>query len=97
LSRRKPSLLIEEDGRGAGASDALGVQGVPAFRPHRLGRLGRAAGRAASAYRVDERVPVRVENILASDLETQFARFASLARTLDGNFSRMQEFIRRLP
>jgi polysaccharide pyruvyl transferase WcaK-like protein len=97
LSRRKPSLLIEEDGRGAGASDALGVQGVPAFRPHRLGRLGRAAGRAASAYRVDKRVPARVEKMLASDVEMQFARFASLAETLDGHFARMQEFIRRLP
>lgn len=97
LSRRKPSLLIEEDGRGAGASDALGVQGVPAFRPDRIGRLRCAAGRDASAYRVDERAPARVEQMIASDIETGFARFADLAQTIDGHFSQMEAFIRRLP
>jgi hypothetical protein len=97
LSGRKPSLLIEEDGRGAGASHALGVQGVPAFRPDRLGRLRLSAGRFASAYRVDERAPARVERMLASDVEARFARFAGLARTIDGHFSRMEAFIRGLP
>lgn len=97
LSRRRPSLLIEEDGRGAGASHALGVQGVPAFRPDHLGRLRRAAGRAALAYRVDERVAARVERMLAADVEAGFARFAELAQTLDSHFARMETFIRGLP
>jgi hypothetical protein len=97
LSARKPSLLIEEDGRGAGASHALGVRGVPAFRPDRLGRLRLAAGRFASPYRVDERAPAKVERMLASDVEARFARFAGLARTIDRHFSRMEAFIRGLP
>jgi hypothetical protein len=97
LSRRRPSLLIEEDGRGAGASHALGVQGVPAFRPDRRGRLWLAAGRSGSAYRVDERAPARVERMLASDVEAQFARYADLAQTIDGHFSSMKAFIRGLP
>ncbi|HZO09715.1 MAG TPA: polysaccharide pyruvyl transferase family protein, partial [Myxococcota bacterium] len=47
LSKRKPSLLVEEDGRGAGASQALGIRGVPAFRRDRLVRqlLRRLPGR----------------------------------------------------
>jgi len=31
LSQRKPSFLLEEDGRGRGASEALGLRGVPAW------------------------------------------------------------------
>jgi len=31
LSHRKPSFLLEEDGRSRGASEALGLRGVPAW------------------------------------------------------------------
>ncbi len=97
LSQRKPSLLIEEDGRGAGTSDALGVQGVPAFRPDHLGRLRLAAGGYASPYRVDDRVSDIVARRLGQDIDSGFARFAKLANTIDSHFARMEEFIRALP
>ncbi len=105
-SKRKPSLLVEEDGRGAGASQALGVRGVPAFRRARLGRQllrrlpGRLAGRESAAlgpYRVDAGAPAALDRLLREDLDTGFARFARLGSTIDRHFARMQDFLRGLP
>jgi hypothetical protein len=106
LSRRKPSLLVEEDGRGAGASRALGVRGVAAFRRERAGRqlLGRLrdrlAGRdgpAPSPYRVDAGAPAALGRLLREDLDSGFARLARIGATIDRHFDRMQDFVRGLP
>jgi hypothetical protein len=105
-SRRRPSLLIEEDGRGAGASQALGLRGVPAFRrdrfPRRIagwatGRRARREADAAGPYRVDAGAPAALARMLREDLDTGFARFARLGETIDRGFARMQDFLRGLP
>jgi hypothetical protein len=105
-SKRKPSLLVEEDGRGAGASQALGIRGVPAFRRDGPGLrlLGRLSGRrtqresdARGPYRVDPGAPAALERLLRADLDSGFARFARLGATLDRHFVRMQDFVRGLP
>jgi hypothetical protein len=104
-SRRKPSLLLEEDGRGAGASRALGLRGVPAFRragPGRLlgrlrDRLARRESDARGPYRVDAAAPAALAHMLRNDLDTSFARFARLGAAIDLGFARMQAFLRDLP
>ena len=102
LSQRRPSLLIEEDGRGAGASQALGVRGVPAFRREgaarrTLRRLARREGGGAGAYRVDAGAPAAVARLLREDLDGGFARYAGLGAAIDRHFARMREFLLGLP
>lgn len=106
LGKRKPSLLLEEDGRGAGASQALGVRGVPAFRRDRAGRrllgrlrnrLVRRAGADPGPYRVDAAAPAALGRLLREDLESGFARFARIGSTIDRHFARMQDLLRGLP
>lgn len=106
LSRRKPSLLVEEDGRGAGASQALGVRGVAAFRregagPRLLGRLrGWRAGSDGpdrSPYRVDAGAPAALGRLLREDLDTGFARLTGIGGAIDRHFARMRVFLRGLP
>jgi hypothetical protein len=106
LSRRKPSLLIEEDGRGAGVSETLGVTGVAAFGRGAWGQrlrrwlpepvLNRVPG-IPQPYCIDEAAPAHLDRLLREDLEAGFQRFAGVGRTLDRYFSRMRDFVRELP
>jgi hypothetical protein len=106
LSKRKPSLLLEEDGRGAGASQALGLRGVPAYRREAPGRrlwrrlrdgLAAQAASDAGPYRVDAGAPDSLGRQLREDLDTAFARFKQIGATIDRHLECMQELLRGLP
>ena len=106
LSKRKPSLLLEEDGRGAGMSRALGLAGVAAFTPSPLGqrlqrglapRLSARASRFAPPYRLNRDAPAQVEAILQRDAADRFERFGDTAEILDAHFECMKKFVRGLP
>lgn len=89
LSRRRPSFLVHEDGRGRGMSAALSVQGIDAFERaglfrHRGIRPGRDTVEMLTAY-VDEEVA------------NGFARFAGLPAVLDAHYAIMQRFVMGLP
>jgi hypothetical protein len=95
-SRRQRSLLIEEDGRGAGASLGLGLAGIPAYlEPPGLDRY--LPTRLRRGARPDPQAPERVESRLRDDVETRFARYADLGTTLDRTFETMRAFLRALP
>ncbi|MEO8636808.1 MAG: polysaccharide pyruvyl transferase family protein [Gemmatimonadales bacterium] len=89
LSRRRPSFLLHEDGRGRGMSAALSVPGIDAFQ--RAGRFwnrgirpGRDTVEMLAAY-VDEEVT------------NGFARFAGMPDVLDAHYAIMRRFIAGLP
>ncbi len=89
LSSRKPSILLHEDGRGRGVSEALNVLGVDAFRAGRMGILRKIR---PSKYAVEQ-----VKTYLLSELENGFSRFAGFGKIIDEQYEIMKQFIRSLP
>lgn len=91
LSGRRPSILLEEDCRGRGASQALGVPGVQGWRlPFRLG-----------PYRMTRHRTASVRDALALlDRETGrgFTGFQGVPHVIDGTYrTAMKPFIEALP
>lgn len=104
LSKRIPSLLLHEDGRGVAASVTLNLSGIDAFERTFVGRLRtpisrlqRAAekrGRGVrSAPHVAQAVSIRLEELKS----TQFAACAGVGAVIDAHFASMQRFISSLP
>lgn len=106
VSERRPSLLLHEDGRGIGASGALELRGLDAFRRTRLGvttgQLLRHSVRRLQRYlppmyEADPDLPERLRSALRVDVATGFARYAGVARRIDAHLPVMERFIRALP
>ena len=91
LSRRQPSFLLEEDCRGRGASEALGVRGVRSWRVRlRLGSRRRLAHRA-------EAVPEAIA-LVAAELANGFEHVQQASRIIDRTFeSEMRPFVESMP
>lgn len=106
LSERRPSLLLHEDGRGIGASGALELRGLDAFRRTRLSkasgllpirRIEVLEKHLPLRYEPDPSLPVRLRAVLRLDLETQFARYAGVGSRIDAHFPIMERFIASIP
>ena len=91
LSQRRPSLLLHEDGRGRGASEALELRGIDAFARTKAGELRRvlpvegplaalrhAAQRLGSDYEARGDLLNVLRHRLQLDLDTGFARYAGV-------------------
>jgi hypothetical protein len=91
LSRRQVSFLLEEDCRGRGASEALGVRGVRSWRVR--SRLGLRRGLAHRPEAVPE-----VLAFIEEELENGFVRVQQASRVIDLTFrAEMRPFIERMP
>jgi Polysaccharide pyruvyl transferase len=109
VSERRPSVLLHEDGRGIGASGALELRGLDAFRRTRVGvatGLLPAHGPRLQKYlhkylppthEPDPQLPEKLKAMLRVDLDTGFARYAGVARRIDAHLPVMERFIRALP
>jgi hypothetical protein len=113
ISKRLPSLLIHEDGRGVGTSESLGLRGIDAFvrsgagtlasqlnTPTRLGQpaLGKLVkGLKLKEYAAAKSVANAVRSQVEQDLASQFARYAGLGPRIDAQFSVMKRFMAALP
>jgi hypothetical protein len=71
ISKRRPSVLIEEDGRGRGATEALGTPGIRAWELTWSSRVARTLSSG------------RVERLLLRRFPAKAARGAAIAETLD--------------
>jgi len=108
LSRRKPSFLLEEDGRGRGASEALGLHGIPAWsRSHfnltttkltaNFIRFLRGKGVAIEVHERKEAIEEAIE-YLREEMTNGFARFRGLHETLLAYYhNSMGKFLDSLP
>ena len=103
LSRRLPSVLLEEDGRGRGAAEALGAPSVRAWELTWSSRLARAASSARMARVLARRYPVKTARpaAVAETLDTVraeiaggFARCAAVPARIDATWPVMEEFVR---
>jgi hypothetical protein len=91
LSRRQASFLLEEDCRGRGASEALGVRGVRSWCMRtRFGRRRRLRHRS-------EAVP-EILAFIEAELGSEFVRVQHAPRVIDQTFrAEMKPFIERMP
>ena len=106
LSHRRPSFLIHEDGRGRGASEALGMPGVQGWSRTKLGR--------AATHFKSKRFPAlleklkldliprheatkELENLLEQSVTNKFANFQEVANTMRSYYPAMTKFLESIP
>jgi Polysaccharide pyruvyl transferase len=104
LSKRVPSLLLHEDGRGIGASHTLNVRGFDAFErtltgtiPSRNRYLRSVLDRKLRGLRADAACGERVRDYLRHLVDTRFASYAGVGNVIDAHFPIMQRFAESLP
>lgn len=105
LAHRKPSLLLNEDGRGKAMSETLGLQGVDAFQPTLLKKPGTAMNLLFKRINVNKRLypDVRLQaldeldHLMTMHKDNDFKLMAGVYQNIDENYAVMKEFIHRLP
>jgi hypothetical protein len=105
LSKRRPSVLLEEDGRGRGATETLGAPGIRAWSLTWSSRLARGLSSGAVARRLARRFPVKaarheaIAEALAtvrSEIASGFAGCAAVPARIDAMWPVMEAFVRRI-
>ena len=106
LSRRKPSFLIHEDGRGRGASEALKLPGVQGWSRTIPGEIAARVGQwKLSAYlerklmdrQASKSAPAELEELLVNSIQNGFRGFDGLAERMRLHYGSMVEFIGAIP
>ncbi len=105
VSKRRPSILLEEDGRGRGATEALGSPGVRAWDLTWSSRLTRALSSPKAGRLLSQRYPVKQARhgavgetlaILREELKTGFPRSAAVPARIDATWPLMEAFLRTI-
>jgi hypothetical protein len=104
LSKRTPSLLLHEDGRGVAASATLNLRGFDAFKRSTAGRLPmptprlqRLVERRFRGVSQDAGLPDRVGEYVGYLKSTSFAACAGTGAVIDAHFEVMKQFLQSLP
>jgi hypothetical protein len=106
LSQRKPSFLVHEDGRGRGASEALGVPGVQGWSRTALGRVAAIIKRRRLSGFLEKHgiqmnpnrsAATQLERYITEELSNGFARFQTISQTMRQHHRKMIEFIDAIP
>lgn len=104
LSKRVPSVLMHEDGRGVGASQTLNVRGFDAFQRTVTGSMP-ALNERVSRF-LDRKLRGVVPSSVCGDevgeylvhlRETGFAAYAGVGNVIDAHFEQMKRFLHSLP
>ncbi|WP_010200251.1 polysaccharide pyruvyl transferase family protein [Bacillus sp. m3-13] len=103
LSKRLPSILLHEDGRGNGVSEALRSPGINAYRASNIysGLFGgfRESRRLLSIYK---KLAFRINSDITQDLEQLITRietsnydcFKEVSEYIDSNYKVMEKYIK---
>jgi len=106
LSKRKPSFLLHEDGRGTALSYSLNLSGVDAFKRTFYGHataswkssiLTRIFNRLFKSVTSDNDAITKLENCLRDETQNGFLRFSGVHNIIDSHFEIMKHFIKQLP
>jgi hypothetical protein len=106
LSKRKPSFLLHEDGRGRGVSESLNLRGIDAFERTSIGymtdmlNIPQIQGLSIKLLRGVKPSNYAVEilnDYILEELENGFARFSGVDRVIDVHYEAMTNFINNLP
>ncbi len=88
LSRRNASLLIEEDGRGAGVNDALGLRSIPAYEFIPGSREDSALRKTANRHLIQQ-----TDDMLNRLWNTNFTMYEQAFDMMNRTFDTMIEHI----
>lgn len=102
LSERKPSYLINEDGRGSGVENALNVSGFngfferPFFYALSVLRIPKASNsiRHRKSHAPDSTIVHKLIKQIQFDMETGFSRYAGVGKVIDEHYKYMEKFIK---
>ncbi len=102
LSLRKPSILVEEDSRGRGVNEALGLKGVKAWErvsilesKEPLKNIIRLTLQKPLVNVREKRdVSDEVGEIIQNELDTDFMSFLGLDKKLDNQFAKTVSFLK---
>lgn len=108
LSKRKPSILINEDGRGRGAQEALGLQSINGFernpldrvaeyRLRRIPKLVGALNRVVPKTVANRHTVGNVTAYLREEMDNGFERVGGVFDVIDKHYTVMQKFLKSLP
>ena len=106
LSKRKPSILIHEDGRGRGVSEALNIFGVDGFERTSLGsfsegvtipKVGGGLRKVFPPLKESDLTIEVLERYLDEEIENGFLRFSGVDKIIDKNYKIMETFLKKLP
>ena len=106
LSKRKPSILLHEDGRGRGVSEALNLHGIDAYKRTAIGQIAAGSGvkwfervtnKVFGKIKANREAPSILNHLLQNDLANQFVRYVGVSKVIDQNFEVMKSFLQTLP
>ena len=106
LAKRKPSFLIHEDGRGRGASEALGLPGIQGWERTLAGKVAAKVrdphfstllGTRALDMRARKATVNELEEYIKDELASGFDSFRHLPQTIRHHHQNMVEFLNTIP
>lgn len=105
LSKRMPSILLHEDGRGNGVSEALESPGVDAYKLSKLysnifSKFNKNRGVLSLyrklAFKVNEDVTSDLEKIINNIERTDYQVFDKITEHIDKHYGVMEGFIKKI-
>lgn len=96
----KPSVLINEDGRGKALKDVIGGFTLDAYQDRNLNLLYRILNKMrflVDTYKAAERVPEDLEQNIRYEMKNDFPRLNHSRKSIDRHFKIMKSFIEQLP
>lgn len=105
LSERRPSFLINEDGRGTGFCSLLGVEGVNAYKSNSVGNastkvqnkwLKKGINKSIGNFKAKQDISNEVLYLVKEEIENGFNRFNGIDKVIDGYYTNMKKFIKSI-
>ncbi len=110
LSKRKASILLNEDARGIGMCQALSCDSINAFNVSALAErqlmakntlvrktIGLLAKICGGKIKTNKNIIQMLDDSLNGDLENDFIRLSGTSTVIDNNYELMKEFLLKMP
>jgi hypothetical protein len=106
LSKRLPSILIHEDGRGNGVTEALSSPGIDAYKvsriystTFRIFNKSRFAGKVYQklGIKLNKKIIHELDNVLNNIKENDYNIYNDVASIIDNQYQIMESYIKRIP
>ncbi|WP_144478127.1 polysaccharide pyruvyl transferase family protein [Cytobacillus oceanisediminis] len=102
LSERKPSFLINEDGRGTGFCNLLNLSGINAYKSNSIGNasvkfqnkwIKKGINKSIGNFKAKNDISDEVISYMKEEIHNGFNRFNGIDEVIDGYYKNMKQFI----